>query len=85
MVSAILEDEWKPTSVLMVSQDAVEYGGKAVSSGKLSFVMEDGIYAASNAQLRQDMFYEYECAGKYKFSFNVIENVKTTALRRFKR
>jgi type I restriction enzyme R subunit len=87
--------------------------------------MEDSIYTASNAQLRQemfadiaieitnivekhsqvdwtdnksihdkiaqdidDMFYEYECAGRCKFTFDVIdkviENVKTTALRRFK-
>lgn len=34
------------------------------------------------------MFYEYECAEKCKFPFEVfdkvIENVKTTALRRFK-
>lgn len=40
------------------------------------------------AQDIDDMFYEYECAGKCKFSFEVIdkviENVKTTALRRFK-
>lgn len=40
------------------------------------------------AQDIDDMFYEYECNGKCKFSFNVIdkviENVKTTALRRFK-
>lgn len=125
VVSAILEDEWKPASVLMVAEEPAEYGGKPVSSRKPSFVMEDGIYAASNAQLRQemladiaieitniiekhsqvdwtdnksihdkiaqdidDMFYEYECAGKCRFSFDVIdkviENVKTTALRRFK-
>ena len=125
MVSAILEDEWEQTSVIMVAEDPVEYGGKVVSSGKPSLVMEDSIYTASNAQLRQDifadialeitnivekhsqvdwtdnksihdkiaqdiddMFYEYECAGKCKFSFDVIdkviENVKTTALRRFK-
>ena len=40
------------------------------------------------AQDIDDMFYEYECAGKCKFPFEVIdkviENVKTTALRRFK-
>lgn len=125
VVSAILEDEWKQTSVFMVAEKPVEYGGKPVSSGKPSFVIEDNIYAASNAQLKQDMFadialeitnivekhnqvdwtdnksihdkiaqdiddmfYEYECAGKCKFSFDVIdkviENVKTTALRRFK-
>ena len=118
-------DEWEQTSVLMVAEDAVEYGGKAVSSAKPSLVMEDSIYIVSNAQLRQDMFadialeitnivekhsqvdwtdnksihdkiaqdiddmfYEYECEGKCKFSFDVIdkviENVKTTALRRFK-
>ena len=118
-------DEWEQTSVLMVAEDAVEYGGEAVSSGKPSLVMEDSIYIVSNAQLRQDMFadialeitnivekhsqvdwtdnksihdkiaqdiddmfYEYECEGKCKFSFDVIdkviENVKTTALRRFK-
>ena len=125
VVSAILEDEWEQTSVIMVAEDPVEYGGKVVSSGKPSLVMEDSIYTASNAQLRQDifadialeitnivekhsqvdwtdnksihdkiaqdiddMFYEYECEGKCKFSFDVIdkviENVKTTALRRFK-
>ena len=125
VVSAILEDEWKPTSVLMVAEDAVEYGGKKVLSGKSPLVMEDSVYTASDAQLRQemfadiaieitnivekhsqvdwtdnksihdkiaqdidDMFYEYECAEKCKFSFDVIdkviENVKTTALRRFK-
>lgn len=41
------------------------------------------------AQDIDDMFYQYECEGKCKFSFEVIdkiiENVKTTALRRFKR
>jgi type I restriction enzyme R subunit len=41
------------------------------------------------AQDIDDMFYDYECKGKCKFSFDVIdkviENVKTTALRRFKR
>ncbi len=125
VVSAILEDEWKPTSALMMAEEPVEYGGKPVSSGEPSFVMEDHIYAASNVQLRRDMFadialevtnivekhnqvdwtdnksihdkiaqdiddlfYKYECAGKCKFSFDVIdkviENVKTTALRRFK-
>ena len=40
------------------------------------------------AQDIDDMFYEYKCEGKCKFSFDVIdkviENVKTTALRRFK-
>lgn len=40
------------------------------------------------AQDIDDMFYEYECDGKCKFQFEVIdkviENVKTTALRRFK-
>lgn len=125
VVSAILEDEWKPTSALIVAEDSVEYGGKLVLSGKSPLIMEDSIYTASNVQLRQDMFadialeitnivekhsqvdwtdnksihdkiaqdiddmfYEYECAGKCKFSFDVIdkviENVKTTALRRFK-
>ena len=109
----------------MVVKDPVEYGGKPVLSEKSSLVMEDSIYTASDAQLRQemfadiaieitnivekhsqvdwtdnksihdkiaqdidDMFYEYECVGKCKFSFDVIdkviENVKTTALRRFK-
>jgi len=109
----------------MMAEEPVEYGGKPVSSGEPSFVMEDHIYAASNVQLRRDMFadialevtnivekhnqvdwtdnksihdkiaqdiddlfYKYECAGKCKFSFDVIdkviENVKTTALRRFK-
>lgn len=125
VVSAILEDEWKPTSALIVAEDSVVYGGKLVLSGKSPLIMEDSIYTASNVQLRQDMFaeialeitnivekhsqvdwtdnksihdkiaqdiddmfYEYECAGKCKFSFDVIdkviENVKTTALRRFK-
>ena len=40
------------------------------------------------AQDIDDLFYEYECAGKFKLPFDVIdkiiENVKTTALRRFK-
>lgn len=40
------------------------------------------------AQDIDDMFYDYECAGRCRFSFDVIdkviENVKTTALRRFK-
>ena len=40
------------------------------------------------AQDIDDLFYGYECAGKFKLPFDVIdkiiENVKTTALRRFK-
>lgn len=40
------------------------------------------------AQDIDDLFYDYECAGKMKLPFDVIdkviENVKTTALRRFK-
>ncbi len=40
------------------------------------------------AQDIDDLFYEYECANKFKLPFDVIdkviENVKTTALRRFK-
>lgn len=40
------------------------------------------------AQDIDDLFYDYECEGKIKLSFEVvdkvIENVKTTALRRFK-
>ncbi len=39
------------------------------------------------AQDIDDMFYEYECVGKFKLPFKIIdkiiENVKTTALRRF--
>lgn len=40
------------------------------------------------AQDIDDLFYDYECAGKFKLPFEVIdkiiENIKTTALRRFK-
>jgi len=40
------------------------------------------------AQDIDDLFYIYECTGKFKLPFEVIdkviENVKTTALRRFK-
>lgn len=40
------------------------------------------------AQDIDDLFYAYECAGKCKFSYDtvdkVIEQVKITALRRFK-
>lgn len=126
VVSAILEDEWKQTSVSMVAEDTVKYGKKYVPSIKSSLVMEDSIYTVSNVRLLMqdmfadialeitnivekhsqvdwtnnksihdkiaqdidDMFYEYECVGKCKFSFDVIdkviENVKMIALRRFK-
>ena len=63
-------DEWEQTSVLMVAEDAVEYGGKAVSSGKPSLVMEDSIYIVSNAQLRQDMFADIALE-----ITNIVENI----------
>ena len=77
----------KPTKQDLIADIAIQITNIIEKHSRVDWTNNKTIHDRI-AQDIDDLFYEYECAGKFKLPFDVIdkiiENVKTTALRRFK-
>lgn len=71
----------------LVADLAIEITNIIEKHSKVDWTHNTSIHSRIDQDI-DDLFYRYECMGKLKLSFDVvdkvIENVKTTALRRFK-
>ena len=71
----------------LVAELAIEITNIIEKHSKVDWTHNTSIHSRIDQDI-DDLFYRYECMGKLKLSFDVvdkvIENVKTTALRRFK-